>query len=110
MEQQKIEIVVYGAEQICASCVNAPSSKDTYEWLQAALSRKFPQQPFQIVYVDLFQEHEEKEIKAMCEQIIEDDLFYPIVMIKDEVVGEGIIQLKKIVQTMEKYGYYVEAN
>ena len=37
-------IEVYGANIICASCVNAPSSKDTYEWLQAAIARKFPNQ------------------------------------------------------------------
>ena len=49
MEKKKIEIQVYGAEQICASCVNLPSSKDTCEWLEAALQRKFPNQPFSIM-------------------------------------------------------------
>ena len=44
MVMKEIEIEVYGAEQICASCVNLPSSKDTCEWLEAALTRKFPEQ------------------------------------------------------------------
>ncbi len=44
--EKKPLIEVFGAEIICASCVNAPSSKDTYEWLQAAIDRKFPNQPF----------------------------------------------------------------
>ena len=46
-------IEVYGADIMCASCVNAPSSKDTYEWLQAAIARKYPAQPFTIRYIDI---------------------------------------------------------
>ena len=30
-------VVVYGADVICASCVNAPTSKDIYDWLQPLL-------------------------------------------------------------------------
>ena len=37
----KISVVVYGADVVCASCVNAPTSKDTFEWLQPLLKRKF---------------------------------------------------------------------
>ncbi|MBP1969529.1 disulfide oxidoreductase YuzD [Virgibacillus natechei] len=33
MDTNKVMITIYGAEQICASCVGAPGSKDTYEWL-----------------------------------------------------------------------------
>ena len=43
----KISVVVYGADVICASCVNAPTSKDTYEWLQPLLKRKFPEHHFE---------------------------------------------------------------
>ena len=46
MSQQDVEIAIFGAEQICASCVNLPSSIDTYEWLQAAISRKYPESAF----------------------------------------------------------------
>ncbi len=40
MPSTKPMIEIYGTAVICASCVNAPSSKDTYEWLQAAINRK----------------------------------------------------------------------
>lgn len=53
MSQSHPVIEVFGADIICASCVNAPSSKDTYEWLQAAISRKYPEQPFTIRYIDI---------------------------------------------------------
>ncbi len=43
MKTNKVKIEIYGADVICASCVNAPSSKDTYEWLQAAIDRKYPE-------------------------------------------------------------------
>jgi len=48
MSQTKPQIEIYGTEVICASCVNAPSSKDTYEWLQAAIDRKYPNQGYNI--------------------------------------------------------------
>lgn len=51
--QKEISIEVYGTEVICASCVNAPSSIDTYEWLEAAISRKYKDQPFSITYIDI---------------------------------------------------------
>ena len=37
----KISVVVYGADVVCASCVNAPTSKDTFEWLQPLLKESF---------------------------------------------------------------------
>ena len=106
-EESIVDIIVYGAEQICASCVNLPSSKDTYEWLEAALSRKFPGQRFTVSYVDIFTEQEDPEKAAFSERVIEEDLFYPVVVIKDEIVGEGNPKLKEIVKEMEKYGYTV---
>lgn len=39
MSTKDVTLTVYGAEEICASCVGAPCSKDTYEWLQAAIGR-----------------------------------------------------------------------
>jgi len=105
--QSFVEIIVYGAEQICASCVNLPSSKDTYEWLEAALSRKFPGQQFSVLYVDIFGEQEDEEKAAFSARVIEEDLFYPVVVIKNEIIGEGNPKLKEIVKEMEKYGYSV---
>ncbi|MBD3109042.1 YuzD family protein [Bacillus sp. AGMB 02131] len=106
-EESKVEIIVYGAEQICASCVNLPSSKDTYEWLEAALGRKFPGQHFTVSYVDIYKNQEDPEKAAFSERVIEEDLFYPVVVIKDEIVGEGNPKLKEIVKEMEKYGYTI---
>lgn len=103
---KQVEIVVYGAEQICPSCVNLPSSKETYEWLQAAISRKFPNQPFTICYVDLFNPPQDDEKKRQFSQkVLEEDMFYPVVVIEDQVVGEGNPHLKNIISEMEKYGY-----
>ncbi len=53
MQPTKPMIEIYGTAVICASCVNAPSSKDTYEWLQAAIDRKYPDQPYDIRYIDI---------------------------------------------------------
>ncbi|WP_312098507.1 YuzD family protein [Niallia sp.] len=103
--KKEIEVSIYGADQICASCVNLPSSKDTYEWLQAALSRKFPEQTFRISYYDIFQGNYEEEKNEFCRKIIEEDLFYPVVVIEGEIVGEGNPKLKKIYAEFEKYGY-----
>ncbi|MED3791884.1 YuzD family protein [Niallia alba] len=103
--KKEIEVSIYGADQICASCVNLPSSKDTYEWLQAALSRKFPEQTFYINYYDIFQANYEEDKNEFCRKIIDEDLFYPVVVIEGEIVGEGNPKLKKIYEEFKKYGY-----
>jgi len=103
--KRELEISIYGAEQICASCVNLPSSKDTYEWLQAALKRKFPDQDFKIHYYDIFEANYDEDKNAFCKRVIEEDLFYPVVVIDDEIIGEGNPKLKRIYQEFERYGY-----
>ncbi len=106
MSDKAIEIFVYGAEQICASCVNLPSSKDTCEWIDAAVSRKYPNQHFSITYVDIYNPPAEKsDIKEFAERVLEEDMFYPVVVIEGEVVGEGNPKLKTIYAELEKYGY-----
>ena len=107
-EKGIVEIIVYGAEQICARCVNLPSSKDTYEWLEAALARKFPGQQFTVSYVDIFEKQDNPEKAAFSARVVEEDMFYPVVVIKDEIIGEGNPKLKEIVKEMEKYGYMVK--
>lgn len=102
---KRLKVFVYGAEVLCPSCVNLPSTKDTCEWLEAALTRKFPQQPFHIEYVDIYQEHEDEEKKEFAEKIANDEYFYPLVVINGEVVGEGSPKLKVIYAEMEKHGY-----
>lgn len=105
MPNYEVEIVVYGAEQLCPSCVHLPSSKETYGWLDAAITRKFPQQPFRITYVDIFQPQEESEKQSYAKKVIEEDMFYPVVVINEKIVGEGNPRLKTIFAELEKYGY-----
>lgn len=108
-QKQKVKIEIYGADIICASCVNAPSSKDTYEWLQAAIARKYPGQPFDIDYIDIESDIEDSAQKEIAEQILNDEYFYPLVRIEDEVIGEGYIQLKPVFNALEKHGYVEQA-
>lgn len=101
-------IEVYGADIICASCVNAPSSKDTYEWLEAAIRRKYPEQPFTIEYIDIDTTLDNKRQSKIAEQVRNDEYFYPLVLINDEMIGEGHIQLKPVFSSLEKLGYVAE--
>ena len=101
-------IEIFGADIICASCVNAPSSKDTYEWLEAALSRKYPNQPFTIRYIDIESPLTDAREQDYASRIQQDDFFYPLVLINDEVVGEGYIQLKSVTDKLESLGFSTE--
>ena len=103
--RQEVEVVIYGAEILCPSCVNLPSSKETYEWLIAALSRKYPEQPFQITHVDINNPPEDLNKRSFAQRVIDEDMFYPVVVIENEIVGEGNPKLKTIYAEMEKYGY-----
>ena len=105
MNRMEVEIIVYGAEQLCPSCVNLPSSKETFEWLEAAIARKFPDQPFKMTYVDIYQPVGESEKQDFAKKVIEEDMFYPVVVIKEKIVGEGNPRLKTIFSELEKYGY-----
>ncbi len=101
-------IEIFGADIICASCVNAPSSKDTYEWLEAAISRKYPNQPFTIRYIDIESQLTEERDQDYARRIQDDEFFYPLVLINDEVVGEGYIQLKPVIDKLESLGFTAE--
>lgn len=99
-----INITVYGAEQICASCVGAPGSKDTYEWLQAAIGRKYITDRISYEYVDINERQTDERHRQFVERIEEEDLFWPIVMVNDELVAEGIPQLKAIYRSLDELG------
>ena len=101
----KASIVVYGADVICASCVNAPSSKDTYEWLQAILGRKYNHIDFEFTYIDFMKQTENltDHDQQFIERIKEDELFYPLVTINDELVADGHIQLKPITKFIDEH-------
>ena len=103
MKTKQATVTVYGADQICSSCIHSPSSKDTYEWLDAAISRKFPNQPFVMKYVDIFNPPESE--KEFAKTILEDEMLYPVVVINGEIVGEGDPRLKVIFNKMEQEGY-----
>ncbi|MFD1020506.1 YuzD family protein [Thalassobacillus hwangdonensis] len=104
MSDKKIELVVYGADQICPSCINSPGSKETYEWLQAAISRKFGETGVHYKYVDIFQPPEDEQSQAFVQRVFDEDLFYPVVVIEDEIVGEGNPRLKTIYKALEERG------
>jgi disulfide oxidoreductase YuzD len=105
MERKPVELYVYGAEILCPSCVNLPSSKETYEWLEAAVSRKYPNQPFVIKYVDIHNPPEDEFAKQFASRVIEEDMFYPIVLLEGNIIGEGNPRLKTIYSELEKFGY-----
>ena len=105
MEQSNVEIIIYGAEQICASCVNLPSSKETYEWIEAAVTRKFPEQPFAFTYVDIFEPQEDAEKKEFAKRVIDEELFYPVITVNNKIIGEGSIRLKNLYTELEQHGY-----
>lgn len=108
MVNEKLRVEVFGADIICASCVNAPSSKDTYEWLQAAIGRKYPQAQIDYRYIDIENELENNRDREFAEKIQNDEFFYPLVLVNDEVVGEGYIQLKPVYAELEKAGLVAE--
>ncbi|MBD1380828.1 YuzD family protein [Metabacillus arenae] len=103
--KKEVEVCVYGTEVLCPSCVNLPSSRETYEWLQAAISRKYPDQPFQMDYIDIHQPPEDELKKSFSEKVLNDEYFYPLIVIEGNVVGEGNPRLKVIYKEMEKHGY-----
>jgi disulfide oxidoreductase YuzD len=97
-----VEVYVYGAEQVCASCVSFPSSKETTSWLEYALKRKYGKQAV-VRYVDIYTPEGESQI-AFAQRVLTEDLWYPVVVIQDEVIAEGNPKLKVIYDTIEKLG------
>lgn len=103
MSKESIVITVYGAKQICASCVGAPGSKDTYEWLQAAIGRKYVDDHITYEYIDIESPPNVEKHEKFVQRILEEDLFYPIVMVNDELVAEGIPHLKTIYAVLDEH-------
>ncbi|EEL20479.1 hypothetical protein bcere0017_46880 [Bacillus cereus Rock1-3] len=103
--EEMVNVQVYGTKVICASCVGMPSSTETFEWLQAAIGRKYEGQEnkFNFEYIDFQQEQEDEDKKAFAERVVEEDLFYPVVLVNGEIVGEGNPRLKDVYEEIEKY-------
>lgn len=96
-----IKITVYGAEIKCASCIHLPSAFETKEWLEAAIKRKFPEKPINIHYCDI-DNPETKEEESFSSKIVEDEYFYPLVVLNGEVVAEGNPKLTAIYRKIEE--------
>lgn len=105
MKFEQVEVCVYGAAVLCPSCVNMPSSRETYDWLEAAISRKYLNQAFTMAYVDINEPLVDEEKSTFAQRVIDEDMFYPVVVINGEIVGEGNPRLKTIYKELEKYGY-----
>ncbi|MCM2675463.1 YuzD family protein [Alkalicoccobacillus plakortidis] len=95
-----IIVTVYGAEQKCASCVHLPSALETKEWLEAALSRKFPDIGLEVLYVDIENPNGEEQ-ESFSEAILNDEYFYPLVVLNGEVIAEGNPNLKSVSAKVE---------
>lgn len=103
----KVSVIVYGAETVCASCVNAPSARNTFDWLQTLLPKKYPELDFVFTYIDI--QHDVDNLTDHDEQFIEqihnDELFYPLITMNDAYVADGYIQLKPLKRYMtETFG------
>lgn len=98
-----VEVKVYGTQQLCASCVNLPSAKETAAWLEAAIARKYGEQAAVVTYCDFLHPQTEED-KNWAERIVHDDLWYPLVIISGEIVGEGNPKLKDIFAKLEQLG------
>ncbi|MFB5660802.1 YuzD family protein [Alteribacillus sp. HJP-4] len=98
--KKPISIKIFGAEKKCPSCVNLPSSMETKEWLEAALTRKYPQRSFHFEYIDI-EKGQAGSDKDIVDRIEEEELFYPLVTIEDEIVAEGIPRLKLLYKKIE---------
>lgn len=98
-----IEVTVYGTEELCASCVNLPSAKETAEWLKAALGRKYGDGACFVRYCD-FQQAATEVDRYWAKRIVEEDLWYPLVVISGEIVGEGNPRLKDVYRKLEELG------
>lgn len=103
--EEMVNVQVYGTKVICASCVGMPSSTETFEWLQAAIGRKYEGQEnkFNFEYIDFQEEQADTDKKAFAERVVEEDLFYPVVLVNGEIVGEGNPRLKDVYEEIEKY-------
>lgn len=103
--EEMVNVQVYGTKVICASCVGMPSSTETFEWLQAAIGRKYEGQEnkFNFEYIDFQEEQEDADKKAFAERVVEEDLFYPVVLVNGKIVGEGNPRLKDVYEEIEKY-------
>ncbi|KHF41103.1 YuzD family protein [Halalkalibacter okhensis] len=95
-------MTVYGAEEKCASCIHLPSAKETMEWLEAAIIRKYPNTSIVFEYVDIDKPTSNEAHNYYAEAIKEDEFFYPLVVLEGEVLAEGNPKLKSIYKKIDE--------
>src|SRR5699024_10571805 len=98
--QNETVLKVYGRNQICASCVGAPSSWDTFEWLQAAIDRKYDTSKMNYEYIDMDKPQENEQEARFIEQMEEETWLYPLVTLNGSIIAEGIQNIKKIYKAL----------
>jgi disulfide oxidoreductase YuzD len=96
-------MTVYGAEEKCASCIHLPSARETMEWLEAAITRKYPDIDFLFTYVDIDEPTTTEVHSKFVDAIKEDEYFYPLVVLEGDVVAEGNPNLKEIYKKIEHW-------
>ncbi|MFC7394299.1 YuzD family protein [Scopulibacillus cellulosilyticus] len=101
---KSMNMTIYGANQPCPSCIHSPSSKETMEWIQASIKRKFPHDDINVRYIDIYHPETEEDQK-FAEKIINDEYFYPLVVSNGKVIGEGDPKIKKIFEEIENNGF-----
>lgn len=101
---KNVKVNVYGANVVCASCVNAPTSKDIFDWIQPNLERKYPDISFTYNYIDIFDKGNHTDYdESIVERIEDDELFYPLITMNDEIVVDGYIQLPQVTKYVEEH-------
>lgn len=99
---EPITLTVYGAEEKCASCIHLPSAIETFEWLEAAVSRNYGEANIVFRYVDIDSGGETASDQEMIQAIQEEKFYYPLVVIDGEVIDEGNPRLKKIFEKVDQ--------
>src|SRR5690625_5171515 len=105
---KKVQLSVYGGDQIRDSCVGDPGSKDTSEWLPAAIGRKYVDDNKIFKYIDIDSPPEEEKHQKFVKRMFDEDLFYPIVFVNDEMVAEGIPRLKTIYKQLDQHNVQLQ--
>src|SRR5699024_11588343 len=94
--QNETTLKVYSRKQICVSCVGAPSSWDTFEWLHAAIDRKYDTSKINYEYIDMYKPQENEQEARFIKQMEEEDWLYPLVTLNGSSIAEGIPHINKI--------------
>ena len=86
---KNVKVNVYGANVVCASCVNAPTSKDIFDWIQPNLERKYPDISFTYNYIDIFDKGNHTDYDESIVERIEDGwLDFDVVVASPDMMAQ----------------------